>query len=120
MKNVDLAAKYNQIYSDGAYANFFTYNMYASEKLIIDAIPDWSGLKALDIGCGEGNLAAMLSFAGAASVDGVDYSEEAINLANNRFNLDTVNFIFSNYKDVTGKYDVVVMNGVLEHFDNPC
>jgi len=119
MKNVDLAAKYNQIYSDGAYANFFSYNQYAAEKLIIDAIPAWSGLKVLDIGCGEGNLAAMLSFAGAVSVDGVDYSEEAINFANSRISLDNVKFIFSDYKAIKKKYDVVVMNGVLEHFDNP-
>jgi len=93
--------------------------MYAAEKLIIDAIPTWAGMDVLDIGCGEGNLSAMLSFAGANHIDGVDYSKEAVKLAKSRINISNVNFIYSDYKDVNSKYDVVVMNGVLEHFDNP-
>lgn len=93
--------------------------MFASEKLIIEAMAGWAGLDVLDIGCGEGNLAAMLSFAGASQIVGVDYSEEAINLANSRISLGNVNFIYSDYKKIKAKYDVVVMNGVLEHFDNP-
>jgi SAM-dependent methyltransferase len=119
VKNIELAEKYDAIYRDGAYEKFFTFNMFASERLIIDAMDGWTALDVLDIGCGEGNLAAMLSDAGASQVVGVDYSEEAIKLANSRVNLSNVNFIYSDYKNVKNKYDVVVMNGVLEHFDNP-
>ena len=119
MKNIDLSAKYDKIYSAGAYKSYFTFNMHAAERLIMDAIPDWTGLKVLDIGCGEGNLVAMTSFAGANKVDGVDYSVEAINLAKSRINIPNVNFVCSDYKDMNEKYNVVVMNGVLEHFDNP-
>jgi SAM-dependent methyltransferase len=119
MKNIDLVSKYDDIYSSGAYDNYFTYNQHAAERLIVDAIPDWNGLKVLDIGCGEGNLVAMISFAGASKVDGVDFSIEAIKLAQSRIAINNVNFISSDYKEISEKYDVVVMNGVLEHFDNP-
>ena len=119
MKNIDLAAKYDKIYNAGAYENYFTFNQHAAERLIMDAIPNWTGLKVLDIGCGEGNLVAMMSFAGANSVDGVDYSVEAINLAKSRIRINNVNFVCADYKDMNEKYDVVVMNGVLEHFDDP-
>jgi len=119
MKNKDLKKKYDQIYNSGAYENYFTFNMYASEKLIIDALDSWNGLEVLDVGCGEGNLAAMLSFAGAKEVTGVDFSENAINLAKDRINIENVNFLCSDYKEINKKYDVIVMNGTFEHFDNP-
>jgi 2-polyprenyl-3-methyl-5-hydroxy-6-metoxy-1,4-benzoquinol methylase len=72
VKHIELAEKYDAIYRDGAYEKFFTFNMFASERLIIDAMDGWSALDVLDIGCGEGNLAAMLSDAGASQVVGVD------------------------------------------------
>lgn len=78
----------------------------------------WDGLDVLEIGCGEGRLAAMLSFAGAKKVDAVDYSSEAINIAKKRINLENVTFICANYKAVDKCYDVIVLQGVLEHFDN--
>ena len=87
MKNIDLAAQYDKIYCAGAYKNYFTFNQHAAERLIMDAIPDWTGLKVLDIGCGEGNLVAMMSFAGANSGDGIDYSVEAINLTKSRIKI---------------------------------
>lgn len=87
MKNIDLAVKYDKIYSAGTYKSYFTFNQHARERLIMDAIPNWTGLKVLDIGCGEGNLVAMMSFAGANSVGGVDYSVEAINLAKSRIKI---------------------------------
>ena len=82
-------------------------------------IDNWEGLRVLDIGCGEGNLAAMLSFKGALKIDGIDFSAEAIALAKSRLNIPNVNFFCEDYKVITEKYDVIVMNGVLEHFDSP-
>ena len=105
MKNIDLAAKYDKIYCASAYKSYFTFNQHAAERLIMDAIPNWTGLKVLDIGCGEGSLVAMMSFAGANNV-------EAINLAKSRIKISNVNFVCSDYKDMNEKYDVVVMNGV--------
>ncbi len=119
MKNFELSSKYDQIYKEGAYAKYFSFNSFPAQKLIIDYITSWVDLEVLDIGCGEGNLAAMLSFAGARKVDAVDFSSEAIEKARHRIHLENVNFICSKYRTMKNKYDVVVMNGVLEHFDNP-
>ena len=119
MKNKDLKLKYNDIYKGGAYENYYTFNMFPSEMLIINFIENWSNLEVLDIGCGEGNLAAMLSFKGASKVDGVDYSDEAISIAKERININNVNFLCKDFRKINQKYDVVVMNGVFEHFDNP-
>jgi SAM-dependent methyltransferase len=73
----------------------------------------------LDVGCGEGDLSAMLSFAGAKKVDGIDYSKEAVALANSKINIESVNFIVEDAHTVKGKYDAIVMAGVLEHIDQP-
>jgi SAM-dependent methyltransferase len=119
INNNELKKKYNNIYKVGAYQKYFSFNPYDILKAIIDSIDDWTGLSVLDIGCGEGDLAAMISFAGAKIVRGVDYSIEAINISNNRFNIDNVSFDFANGRDVSEKYDVIVMAGVLEHIDDP-
>jgi len=119
MKNIELSSKYDQMYKEGAYAKHFSFIAFPGEKLIIDYMPSWVNLDVLDIGCGEGSLAAMLSFAGAHKVDAVDFSSEAIKKAKSRIHLKNVNFICAEYRTIKEKYDVVVMNGVLEHLDNP-
>ena len=117
MKNIELKEKYDSIYKGGSLA-FFTTTGFSESQLIIDLMPSWDGLDVLEIGCGEGSLAAMLSFAGAKKVDAVDYSSEAINIAKKRINLKNVTFICADYKAVDKRYDVIVLQGVLEHFDN--
>jgi len=117
MKNMELKEKYDSIYREDSMA-FFTSNSFSESQLIIDLMDSWYGLDVLDIGCGEGRLAAMLSFAGAKKVDAVDYSSEAINIAQNTINLKNVSFICADYTSVNKRYDVVVLQGVLEHFDN--
>lgn len=83
-------------------------------------LPNWTRLNVLEIGCGEGHLAAMMTMAGA-HVDAIDYSREAIQKAEANFNgLKGVRFTCADYKRfISGKYDVVVMQGVLEHLDDP-
>jgi trans-aconitate methyltransferase len=73
----------------------------------------------LDVGCGEGDLSAMLSFAGAKKVDGIDYSEKAVVCAKSKINIESVNFKIEDAHAVKGKYDAIVMAGVLEHIDHP-
>jgi len=117
MKNIDLQKKYEAIYADGS-LNYFSISGFSMSKLIIDLIPVWDNLDVLEIGCGEGKLAAMLSFAGARKVDAIDYSSEAIAIAQKTINLDNVSFECADYQSVKEQYDVVVLQGVLEHFDN--
>lgn len=112
----------NQIY-DNVYKNnsslFYSFNTFPESKLILEMLPRWNGLKVLEIGCGEGRLAAMVSFAGADHVDALDYSEEAIRIAQNRVRLDNVSYRCADYRKAEGQYDAVVLQGVLEHLDEP-
>jgi SAM-dependent methyltransferase len=118
MNNADLVSKYDAVYRDGS-SSFYSFSSYPESQAILGMLPDWRGLRVLEIGCGEGRLAAMLSFAGAQAVDAVDYSAEAIAIAARRFNLPNVAFRHADYKNLQGVYDVVVLQGVLEHLDAP-
>jgi len=116
--NESLKDKYDQIYDNGAYKNYFTFNSYTIFEAIL-AATNWEDKDVLDVGCGEGDLSAMMSFAGAKRVDGIDYSKEAVSLANKKINIENVSFIVEDAYTVKGRYDVIVMAGVLEHIDQP-
>lgn len=115
--NTELQATYDKIYTSGA-SKFFTTNSI-QEELAILRMQDWTGLRVLEIGCGEGRLAAMIGFAGADRVDAIDYSEAAVKIARDRIQLPNVRIWRSDWKDVEERYDAVVLQGVLEHLDDP-
>lgn len=118
ISNKALNKTYDNIYK-GQSSSFFTFDSFNESRLILDMIPAWQGLDVLEIGCGEGHLAAMISFAGAKKVDAVDYSSEAIKIAKSRIQLENLSFHCKDLKEIKGKYDVIVMQGVLEHLDKP-
>ena len=117
MENKDLKKKYDEVFANGA-DNFFSVN-YFEEARSIAGMHDWRGQDVLDLGCGEGILCAMMAHAGADSVMGIDYSSEAIENAKNKFNIKNLNFIADDYKNIKTNFDVVTMEGVMEHFDSP-
>ncbi len=117
-QNSKLQSTYDAIYRGGA-RKFHTYGTFPESKLIFEMQHIWQGLKVMEIGCGEGHLAALIGFAGAAQVDAFDYSSEAIGLATDQIRLPNVFFHCENYENVAELYDVVVMQGVLEHLDRP-
>ena len=118
MKNKDLQKKYDEIFKNDA-SKFFTCNVFKESHSIVGMIEDWSGKEVLDLGCGTGNLAFMVSQAGAQKVTGIDYSKEAIKIANEKFNVNNLEFKNCDYKVVKEKFDVILLQGVLEHFDSP-
>ena len=114
-----LKEHYQKIYKNDAYKNYFTFNSYWIWDAIIREIPEWRGRSVLEIGCGQGELSSMISYAGAETVYAVDYSEEAIKLAKQRVNLSNVKFVCADGHDVEGKYDAITLAGVLEHISEP-
>jgi len=116
--NAKLHDKYNQVYKDGAYEKFFSFLPYEESNTIIYMGGNWEGKNVLEIGCGEGDLAALMAYHGA-TVTAIDFSEEAIELANKKFNLPNVIFQCVDYRKIQNKYDRIVMQGVLEHMDHP-
>lgn len=118
LTNANLKEKYNEIYKNGA-KNFFTFTTYTESQLIMNEVKDWNNKEVLEIGCGEGNMASIIAYAGAKHVDAIDYSKEAINIASKKYNIDNVDFKVADAKDLKGSYDIVVLQGVLEHIDEP-
>lgn len=114
--NEGLKAKYNEMHSRGPSA-WFSDGQNEREAILAIGEP-WSGKYVQEIGCGEGDLAVMMRNAGA-DVVGIDYSEEAIKKAKVKQS-DTLSFICDSYKvaNIAGTHRVV-LQGVLEHLDNP-
>ena len=113
----DLKTIYNGWYKKGAYEHCFTFLPYELSMTIIQST-DWEGRKVLEIGCGEGDLAAIIAYHGA-SVTAIDYSEEAIKIAKSKFNIKNLSFHCTQMEELKDKFDVVVMQGVLEHIEEP-
>ena len=113
MKNEDL----KQLYDAG---ELKFYPGYRESQMLIDLLPDWRGRRVLEIGCGQGNLAAMVMFAGAQSVLAIDYAENEIEKARAAINIKGLQFDCMGYKDLPDfRFDTIVMQGVIEHFDDP-
>lgn len=90
----------------------------ALERNAILVETNYNGKVVLEIGCGEGELLNGIHNLGG-NVFGLDYSREAIQTARKRFPQISSRLFRGNYTDHDGKYDIVVMQGVLEHLDNP-
>lgn len=95
------------------------------DKVIRTREPMW----VLEIGCGEGDLANQIFSRGVGRIYGIDYSEAAIWKAKNKSpGLRGVHggFIHGDYRTYEfwrhtelGKAHRIVLQGVLEHFDDP-
>ena len=82
-------------------------------------IIQWAGKNVLDVGCGTGELAFRIAKEGA-NVKGIDYSERAINIAKKKYSHSNLSYeLVDVSKKISGKYDVIVSIGTLEHMDKP-
>tara|TARA_B100000963_G_C22480890_1_gene604645 strand:- start:22 stop:795 length:774 start_codon:yes stop_codon:yes gene_type:complete len=115
--NKKLKDHYNNVYAQGS-ENYYTFSSYEESYVILDYLKELNGKKVLEIGCGEGGLASMITHAGGV-VTAVDYSNEVIKIAKTKYNLQDLEFICDDYKNISNKFDVIVLQGTLEHFDEP-
>ena len=80
------------------------------------------GKRVLDIACGEGYGSRLMKNWGAASVVGVDVSEEALAVANRFFLCEGVTFMNHSAEELrfeNDSFDVVVSFETIEHLDHP-
>ncbi len=94
---------------------YWNHNVHY-HPVVLDAVPD--GCRAaLDVGCGDGLLAARLA-ARAETVTGVDRSPEMVRLAGKRQE-GNLTFLAGDYRDGTlldeGSYDFVSAVAVIHH-----
>ncbi len=115
MENKDLKEKYDEMHKQGS-SSWFGQGKEERE-LILKMGEPWKNKEVLEIGCGEGELSQMISERDAL-VLGVDYSGEAIKKAKPKEHY-LLSFESIDYRKVAEKYDRLVLQGVLEHLDNP-
>ena len=86
------------------------FNDVIETPIINSMLPDLSGKKILDIGCGMGQHAMQYSKAGAASVLGIDISEKMLEYArtnNSAENITYCNLAFEDLDQIDGKFDLI-------------
>jgi 2-polyprenyl-3-methyl-5-hydroxy-6-metoxy-1,4-benzoquinol methylase len=107
---------YEQVYAEGK-EQFFSFSTADVSQEVISEI-DWLDCDALEIGCGTGETAYLIASAGA-QVLAMDYAESAIAEARRRHSHPNLIFKVGGLEDIEGTYDVVVMQEVIEHLDDP-
>ena len=121
-RNKKLQNFYNHVYKRGEekhYTSFVISGTPSAESSEVLKSISWKNKQVLDVGCGTG-LFSYLAAKKGAKVTGIDYSKEAINVAQKSHthpNLLFQNFDISNFP--TKKFDIIVSLGTLEHMDNP-
>ena len=116
MNNKDLKDKYDEMHKAGP-ESWFSQG-YEERLAILQSGWPWAGLDVLEIGCGEGDLAAMMQASGA-DVIGIDYSEEGMTkLAQKYPSLMACRTDYRNFKSPVACYDRIVLQGLLEHLDD--
>jgi len=121
--NRTLKQQYEEIYSRGEehYFSKFQGGMDQSEtNERVLSLADWRGVSVVDVGCGTGGLLRRISGKGAARLTGIDYSENAIELARSRGGPSDIQYIAGDFLELppTGN-DVVISCGTIEHSDEP-
>lgn len=104
------ASSYNQIEAAIHLNRYLTAKQYVAGK------------RVLDIACGEGYGSRLMKNWGAASVVGVDVSEEALAVANRYFSGEGIIFMNHTAEELpfeNDSFDVIVSFETIEHLDHP-
>lgn len=94
-------------------------NARAIIKLAKRQFPKGKKLKSIDVGCAHGFLVKAANDLGIEGW-GIDFSGDAVKFATEEMKLKNVLFgDFKTYPLEKGTYDIVILNGSLEHFTHP-
>jgi 2-polyprenyl-3-methyl-5-hydroxy-6-metoxy-1,4-benzoquinol methylase len=86
-------------------------------KNYLKHLPADKNAKIVDLGCGMGHFLNFLVKEKYCNYTGIDASEENIDFCRkNNFNV-ALGDIFEFLKDTTEKYDVIVLNDIIEHLE---
>jgi SAM-dependent methyltransferase len=110
------------------YANNAKLSSELATRRITDGVlacADLRGKRVMDVGCGDGTYTLdLFARGGLASIHGVDFAAEAIEIARSRAEVTNgaVTYEVCSAETLTARddsFDVVQMRGVLHHLDNP-
>ena len=114
-ENQELKKFYDGVFKKGEEKIFTTVTEEIDE--ILKEL-DWKSKKVIDVGCGTGLFAYKAAKKGA-NVLGIDFSDEAIKIAQKKFKNPNLRYEKIDASKIKNKYDVIVSIGTLEHMDNP-
>lgn len=112
MNNETLKDVYDTMHKKGV-TSWFSDGREEREMILKMGEP-WN-MVVLEIGCGEGELASEI-FKRNGNVYAIDYSPDAITKT---VKYQGPIFACGNYRNLKKSWDRIVMQGVLEHLDNP-
>ncbi|MFA5377109.1 MAG: class I SAM-dependent methyltransferase [Dehalococcoidia bacterium] len=113
--NADLQTKYEQMHAQGQTAWFSDGEN--ERRTILRIGGPWNNKVILEIGCGQGGLCRSIEIEGGVPT-GIDYSKVAVQTA--KTNFQGIPFYCRDHRAGPGwQYDRIVLQGVLEHFDDP-
>lgn len=120
-KNSDLKKIYDKAFLKGEEKHFTRKDEPSDDPEFIEVLKEggWRNKKVLDVGCGTGRFPYLATKKGAKCL-GIDYSKEAIKIAKAKYKHPNLSFQELDVTEkLSGKYDVIVSIGTLEHQDNP-
>lgn len=103
----------NQVFFDAfkkIRENETNFNDVIETPIITKMLPDLSGKKVLDIGCGMGQHAKQYADMGALSVLGVDISEKMLAFARENNSAENITFLqlaFEDLEEINDHFDVI-------------
>jgi SAM-dependent methyltransferase len=115
-KNQMLKKLYDQIYRRGK-DKFFTFNSNYVTKEVLRTV-EFAGKRVLEIGCGTGVTALAIAKAGG-KILAIDYSKEVIKIATREKKHKNLEFKSAEPKNIKEMFDIIVMQDVIEHLDEP-
>lgn len=121
-ENESLKNIYDRVFSSNE--KFFSFDPEIERNSIIESM-NWNGKNILEIGCGTGELSREISERyEVIRITGIDYSasaiEKSIQNGNEKCEYHYLNILEDFEKiESMGPFDIVVMQGVLEHFEKP-
>lgn len=96
------------------------WRYYSDDRPDVQALVEANGARILDVGCGEGALAAALRSNGAAHIAGVELQPEAALQARSRVDILVEGSIMDSPLPFRqGEFDYVILADVLEHLPDP-
>ncbi|KAA3624579.1 MAG: class I SAM-dependent methyltransferase [Proteobacteria bacterium] len=121
--NAQLRDFYDKIYREGEENFFSKFKKGVDSSETNDSVLgllDWRDRTVLDVGCGTGGLLREIAARGAKRVTGIDYSNEAIEIAREKNTSSSATYIAGNVTETDlDVHDVVLSCGTIEHSDDP-